>query len=512
VKTLEALKSQTEEIRETHISRVYLTADEAWKIKKPVDLGFLDFTTQEKRVAVCEAELELNRRLAPDVYKSVERLAGGEPAVRMRRLPDRDRADVRLAEGRLSPKDLARVAEVIAGFHLAARRDDETARFGDPAVVARNVAENIEQTEGDLARYLTPREAGELAAAQVAFTTVHKERFEERVAHGYSRDGHGDLRLEHVYIRDPDERSSSQRPKVAILDCIEFNERFRYGDVAADVAFLSMDLELKGRPDLAERFLARYAQHTGDFGLYRLVDFYAAYRAWVRGKIAVFGANDPSLPEPVRRAHDDEARRSFLRALSGDRRPLLPPTVIAVGGLIASGKSTLSDAVSDRLGAPVVETDRTRKQMLGVAPTTRVFTGSWDGAYDPAFTVEVYAEVRARAEAALSSGRSVILDASFRSRKERAEARALADAHDARFLFLEASAPVDVCKARCVERARNASVSDGRVEIFDDFAARFEPIDELGAAHVVVDTTQPLERVLTTLEEVLPLEAAREAV
>jgi predicted kinase len=239
-----------------------------------------------------------------------------------------------------------------------------------------------------------------------------------------------------------------------------------------------MDLAAHGRIDLAERFVARYARTSNDFDLYALVDFYEAYRAYVRAKIAVI-------------RHDRaEARRHLLLALSSTRASLLRPALVAVGGLIASGKSTLAERLGGMMSAPVVEADRTRKHMLGVEATAPVTAGAWSGAYDPAFTERVYAEVLRRANVVLASGRPVIVDASFRSAAMRRAARELAVAHGVPFRFIECRVPREVALGRLSEREKARSVSDGRTAIFDDFCARYEPPDELSPEErLTIDTS-----------------------
>jgi aminoglycoside phosphotransferase family enzyme/predicted kinase len=496
---------------ETHISWVFVLDRDVYKVKKPVSLGFLDFTTLEERQRACVAEAELNGRLAPGVYLGVVpvRLQEGRAvlhgdgpvvdyAVHMRRLPDGLRADLRLERGRLSGKDIDAIALRLAAFHAGARTDPEIACLGAPAAVARNIEENFRQTEDSLSTYVRPDEAAEIVRWQTAFVRDRTMLFQERVAAGRVRDGHGDLRLEHVYLPE-------REPPLAI-DCIEFSDRFRYADVCSDLAFLSMDLAAHARVDLGERLLAAYARESQDYDLYALVDFYEAYRAFVRGKIAALVACDHAVEADRRASAAREARRAFLLALSAGRSPLVRPTVIAVGGVIASGKSTIAEAIGHALSAPVIDADRTRKHLLGVLPTYRADDPAWAGAYDPAVTLDVYAEVLRRAEVVLSSGRPVVLDASFRATEHRAGARALALRRGASFAFVECTADMRTYEARLAARERQAEgrVSDGRRQILRDFAARFEPVTKLPPPeHVRIDTRRPIDESLANIRTVL---------
>ena len=494
------------ELQETHISWVFLQDREVWKVKKPVDMGFLDFSTPEKRRWACAEEVRLNRRLAPDVYRGVEPITldregrhrfdgAGHPvdwAVHMVRLNDEDRGDRRLARELLSTDDVERIAGELAAFHAGARCDEETARYGAMAVIARNVEENFAQTRDSLGRYLSPAEAEEVESWQRHFLDHRRELFEARVAAGRVRDGHGDLRLDHVYLAGE---------KVTIVDCIEFNRRFRFADVCADVAFLAMDLTWRGRADLAEHFLAVYAREANDYDLYPLIDFYESYRAFVRGKIASIVAAGDRGEARARQRAEAEARRFFLLALASERRSLLPPVVVAVGGLIGAGKTTVARRLATVLTAPVVDADRTRKHLLGVAAEDKVHVAPFSGAYRTEFSREVYSEVLRRAAAVIESGRPVVLDASFRSRAARATARRLARGHDLPFLFVECYAPAEVCRRRLERRARNANVSDGRLEIFDDFVGRWQAVDELPETeHAILDTSKPLDANVAALK------------
>jgi uncharacterized protein len=497
------------ELVQTHISWVFLLERHVFKVKRPVALGFLDFASVARRKEACEAELRLNKRLAPDVYLGVvpvlkdasgKHRVGGGPgtivdwAVAMNRLPDERRADHLLAKGQFGPEHLSLLATRIAGFHASAETGDKAASFASPSAVSAFIEENFAETEETIARYVDPEIAEEIRRWQRAFVRDHVRLFEQRIATGHVREGHGDLRLEHVYFRD------SAPP--AIIDCIEFSERFRYGDVCSDIAFLSMDLAASGRVDLAEQLLSRYARESNDFDLYALVDFYESYRAYVRGKISALLADDESVARPLRTRAEEQARRYFLLALSGNRRSLLGPSVVAIGGVIASGKSTIARAVGDQLNAPVVEADRTRKAMLGVGAEQPVHEAPWQGAYDPRVSEQVYQELLRRAKVVLDSERPVVIDASFRSAAFRKAARQLARARGAPFLFIECRVDPEIARRRLEERALAQSVSDGRLEIADAFSAQFEAVAEFSEReHIVIDTAKDLPTTLAALKE-----------
>ena len=508
------------ELRETHISWVLLGRDRVLKLKKPVNFGFLDFSTLDRRRQACDAEVALNERLAPGVYVGVvpiSRSPGaphrvGEPSpltntgadaevvewgVLMRRLPDADRGDVRLGEGRLTWKHLAALADALARFHAQAAASPAFDRYGEPMAIAENVRQNFNQAHAALAALVTESEQAEVEAWQLRFLETHAKSFERRIAAHKIRDGHGDLRLEHLYF------DNAGHPLV--IDCIEFNERFRVVDVCSDVAFLSMDLAWHGQIELKERFLARYARESHDYELYSVIDFYESYRAYVRAKVSVLTLDRPSLGVEARRDLEAAARRYFMLALASEHPRLEAPRLIAVGGIIASGKSTLAEALGERLAVPVIGSDRTRKALLGVSATAPLHAGAFDAAYSAERSAEVHLEVARLARVVVGSGRSVIIDASFRSVAQRAAIRELARELGVRFSFVECRAIDAVSRERLEQRAQSANVSDGRLEIFDAFVQSYEPVLELThSEHVVVDTSGSVESVLDALLQSFP--------
>jgi uncharacterized protein len=486
-------RSQQVSLRATHASWVFLTDTDAWKVKRPVALGFLDFRTLEARRRACEDEVRLNRRLAPGVYAGVEPVRASSRgfalheagpivdwAVHMRRLPDRARADAMLRRGLLGPERLAWLAERLAAFLDVAQ---PTPELGTPEVLRRNVDENFAQVApfaGDLVERAT---FDEVRAFQLGSLTQQRERFVARVDEGRIRDGHGDLRLEHVYFLPPPDG-------LVVIDCIEFNDRFRCGDAAGEAAFLAMELEAARRPDLAAGFLARFAEASDDFGLYRVVDFYLSYRAWVRGKVAAFLAADATVDAPVRARKHDEARRQFALARSFSGVPLDAPFVVAIGGTVGSGKSTVAAALGRELAAPVVSSDRTRKAVAGLLPTAR----GGEALYTPEAIERNYREILRRAKAVLDSGRGVILDATFPTRRWREAASELARGAGARFTHLETCcADRAVLRARLAARRTRPSVSDATDVELDHLLDGYEPVssNEAGPPFTVDTSKDP---------------------
>jgi len=488
------------DFRATHASWVFLTETDVFKVKRPVDLGFLDYRTLEDRRRACLAEVRLNSRLAPDVYLGVvpvrragdgHTLAGDGPiadwAVHMRRLPDAASAAAHLAAGTLDAPALEQVARLLADF---LRQAPATPSFGALSALAANVDENFAQTRPLVGSLIAAQTFDEVEAFQRGALARHPERFLARVAADRIRDGHGDVRLEHIYFV-----GGGARPAPVIIDAIEFNDRFRCGDTAGEIAFPAMELEGAGRLDLASGLVARFAEASDDFDLYRVLDFYVSYRAWVRGKVAAFVAADPGTPAERRSSKQDEARRCFGLARSAAGAPLDRPFLIAVGGLIASGKSTLAEHLGRALAAPVVSSDRTRKTLAGLAATAPASAS----AYGLDARQAIYGEILRRAGQVLQSGRGALVDASFASRRWRAEAADAAQAAGASFVFIEARAPLDLLRARLAARRTGESVSDAREDLLDAFVRDYEPVaGGEGEVTLTVDTAAPADEAART--------------
>jgi len=302
---------------ETHISLLFLTGDYVYKLKKPVDFGFLDFTSLEKRKFFCEQEVNLNRRLSPAVYLGVVRITKegnrihlegrGEPveyAVQMKQIPEEKLMDKLLEKKQVTPKMIEAVSEKLVKFYFAAETSDLIKSFAKPERVKQDTDENFEQTE----RYVDvtiPRKVYEEVKNKTNdFFRKSGKIFQQRIASDRIRDCHGDLRLEHIFWGD----------EISIIDCIEFNQRFRYTDIAADIAFLAMDLDYHGREDLSEHLIRTYVGESGDHEIMEVRDFYKCYRAYVRGKVESFRLNDPHIPEREKKEALKRAQKYFSLA------------------------------------------------------------------------------------------------------------------------------------------------------------------------------------------------------
>ena len=476
------------EVRQTHASVVVIAGDDVYKLKKPVNFGFLDYSTVKRRRAMCRAEVRLNRRLAPTVYLGTGELRpnAGEPGdwvVHMRRLDDAASLEAMVRDRRASPGDMERAAELVARFHREARRGPDADAWGSPAVIVANVAENFEQIAPFVGQALSPAMFDSLRSYGDEVLLSKRALFEARVSAGCIAECHGDLRAEHVYF-EPE--------GISVIDCVEFSERYRCQDVASDVAFLTMDLERLGRPDLAQRFLARYEELT-PYRVRDVLDFYGCYRAVVRGKVACLRSAGEGMSDSQREAAIIEAIGYFglaLRLARGEPRPLLA----VMCGLTGTGKSTLAERLGPALGTEVLVADVVRKELAGLAANQRVADAPDAGLYSERMNERVYHELLRRARLLLRSGRSVLLDGTYRREADRAAAREAAERCGARFVAVECVAAEPLIRDRLDRRwAAGTSPSDGRWEVYLAQKAAYEPPRELAAAeHIVVDSAATL--------------------
>jgi aminoglycoside phosphotransferase family enzyme len=436
-------------IRETHSAVVVFIGDRAYKVKKPVDLGFLDFRTREAREAVCHLEVDLNRRLSPDVYLGVADVVGPDGTVSdhlvvMRRMPEDRRLSTLVLAGAPVEAELRRIAHVMAVFHAAADAP-EAARVaaGRSALAARWEA-NLEVMERAAGSVLDDAAVARVALLARRYLAGRGPLLQARLDAGRARDGHGDLLADDVFCLPDGPR---------ILDCIEFDEELRYGDVLADVAFLAMDLERLGRPDLGTLFLATYRELTGDAWPASLAHHHVAYRAGVRAKVTCI--RHEQATGAARAAARDEAQQ--LLALTGRHLEAGRVRLVVVGGLPAMGKSTVAAGVADALGAVHLRSDEVRKELAGLPASTSAAAPVGEGIYDERATTATYQALLERAGTLLGLGESVVLDATFHAPRWRSAAARLAETTVADLTELRCVAPMEVAVARAARRSMAAT-------------------------------------------------------
>jgi len=451
-------------VAETHSAVVFFVGDRAFKVKKPVDLGFLDFRTREAREAVCHREVELNRRLAPDVYLGVADVHGpdGELCdhlVVMRRMPAERRLSSLASRGQAVDDDLWHLAHLLAAFHAKAERSAAADQAAGVDALARRWADNTTVLRQHADRFVDRTEVDRAQDLVDHYLAGRRALFDARIADGRAVDGHGDLMADDIFCLDDGPR---------VLDCIEFADAFRLGDALADVAFLAMDLERLGHPELADRFLAAYREHADDNWPPSLAHHHIAYRAHVRAKVTAIRAaqgHEPSAGE----ARDllDLALRHLEAA---------QVRLIVVGGLPGTGKSTLAAGLGNALGATVLRSDEIRKELVGLAPTDRASAPFGEGIYTPAATARTYRTALERAATALRLGESVVLDASWTDATWRSEARAVAKRAEAELVELCCVAPPALAAERMRRRtAAGTDPSDATPAIASAMASSMTP-------------------------------------
>lgn len=480
---------------ETHISFVLLTGSYAYKLKKPLALGFLDFSTLEARRFCCTEELRLNGRLAPRLYLDVVAITG-EPdrpqlggtgpvldyAVRMLEFRQSALLDAMLARGALTAELVDTLAAVVARFHAAIDRAPATSPFGDPAHVHAPMRQNFEQ----LAPLLDDAADRAALAALRSWSEHERDRlqpaFAARHDGGFVRECHGDLHVGNIALVDGE---------LQIFDGIEFNADLRWIDVISEIAFLTMDLRERGHPALAARLLDAYLQATGDYAGLRVLRYYLVYRALVRAKVARLRAGQERADDP-----DRITELAICRAYLGIATRLAAPRPVALlvtHGVPGAGKTFRTQQLLEALDAIRVRSDVERRRMFGSAAASGATTPRAGGAYGETATEQVYARLEQVAHGVLDAGYPVIVDATFPLRRQRDTFRRLATARGIPFCLIDCEAPADRLRERVAERARiGDDASEATVAVVDRQLREREPpaANELAHTVVVVDPAE----------------------
>ena len=467
-------------VTETHSAIVFFVGDRAYKLKKPVDLGFLDFRRREAREAVCRREVELNRRLAPDVYLGVADVRGldGTPCdhlVVMKRMPADRRLALLASEGADLTAEIDAIAQLLARFHQESDRSPAIDAVARADAVLRRWEDSVLACRRFVGSVLDGDALDDVARLAARYLGGRRPLFNRRVAEGRACDCHGDLLADDVFCL-PD------GPQV--LDCLEFDDRLRWGDALADVAFLAMDLERLGRGELASQLLDTYETVSGDSWPSSLAHHHIAYRALVRAKVACIRAEQGAGgAAELAKAH---LRLAHAHLAAGRVR------LVLVGGPPGTGKSTLAAGLAPRLDAVVLRSDVVRKELTGSSPEA--------GLYDADATEVTYRTLLDRARAQLAAGRSVVLDASFGDSTWRTRARVVGNQEYADVSELRCTAPDDLAVARITRRrAAGVDPSDATVEVARAMAASADPWPEAAR----IDTDRPREAVLDKATAVL---------
>ena len=487
---------------ETHISWVFIASPFVFKLKKPVNLGFVDFSSLEKRHYFCQREVELNRRLCPDIYLGVVPIyktasgfsfnAEGEIAdwsVKMKELPSGWFLSELLAKGLIGDNEIKRVISCLRRFYESEPPRPEIEAWGTPEKLKISTDENFAQVKPFVGQTISSVAFEAIRHFTNGFYGMNGKRFHERIQQHRIRDCHGDLHLDHIHLT----------PKATtIFDCIEFNDRFRFIDVASDLAFLAMDFDFEDRSDLANLLLQTAARDFRDYEMLGVSDFYKCYRAFVRGKVQSIQSISTEATKPEE--HAKQATRYFCLALqyavSGSER-----LALVIMGRVATGKTTIARQLGRELDWPVFSSDRIRKMLARVPPTQRTTRKRRGEVYSERMTEQTYKELWAEGIAALKVHRGVILDATFSRQANREFLREQCAKAGLRLQLVELDVDLGEIERRLKARDQSAGeISDARFDDFEKLTVAYEPPSELLPDLIKVSAN---DSVSDTVKEVL---------
>lgn len=479
---------------ETHISWVILTGDFVYKIKKPVNYGFLDFSTLKERKFYCEEELRLNRRLAPTLYLDVIALSGSpdspkiagkdkafEYAVKMRQFDPKMQLDHVLARNELHQDMINSIAVLIAEFHQQIETAKASSDFGKPEQVYQPAKDNfthireyvIDELKLDLLSKIEQWTEDTFSKIKTIFT--------ERKQKWFVRECHGDLHLRNI---------AWYENKPLAFDCLEFNPNFRWIDVMSEVAFLMMDLEDHKQPEFAQRFFNRYLELTGDYEGCRVLRYYLVYRAMVRAKVDAIRAHQSGISEEEAEEANKEFYSYLQLALTYTKQ--VKPCLIITRGMSASGKSTLSQPLLEKIGAIRIRSDIERKRLFNIKSDQDSHADAEQGIYTKEATNKTYSKLLELAEIIINAGFSVIVDATFSTYEQRKLFKELATQKQTRYIILEFIASNETLKQRI--RSRTQNVSDADINILENQIKKWQPITQDEKNHLIsINTEEPFE-------------------
>ncbi len=470
---------------QTHISFVVLTGNYAYKIKKPVDFGFLDFSTLEKRKYFCNQEIKLNKRLCPEIYLEVVSITkkddgleingSGEVvdyAVKMKEFSQNKIMTNLLNESEISEDTIDKIVDDLVNFYKKEESTDEIKKFGKIKTIKQNTDENFKQTESVIDVTIDKEKFDFIKNITNEFLGEEKHIFEKRINTNYIKDCHGDLHTGNIVIKND---------KICIFDCIEFNKRFRYSDVASDICFLAMDLDFQGHPYLGSYLIKKYVEKSKDTEIYEVLNFYKSYRAYVRGKVTGFKLSDSNIDKKEKKDIIKIAKKYFDLAyyytcLVSNQIKKEKPILFITSGLTGTGKTTVANKISVDYNARKISTDEVRKEMRGIDKYETHHEPYNTGMYSPEKMRETYEHVIKKGKKYLSKNRNVVLDATFKSKDLRKKARRIAEEETSNFLILNTVLPEEIVKNYLKKRVEKKSISDGRWEIYEKQKESFDKL------------------------------------
>lgn len=486
------------ELIETHISYVLLTGSYAYKFKKPINLGFLDFSTLEKRRFYCHEELRLNKRLAPALYDSVVTITGSadgphingagpllDYAVRMLQFPSANRMDHVCERGELTTAHIDQLADDLAAFHRRAPAASCGSIQGTAATIGARVLQNFEQIRQHCDDTTVVQKLDSLLSWSQAKQTDLLEDLTLRQREGWIRECHGDLHLANCALIDG---------RVVMFDALEFAEDLRWIDPLNEIAFLYMDLGQRGYKHLARRFLSRYLENANDYQSLTLLPYYLVYRAMVRAKVAAIEAHQ-QRKDVTRRNQADRQLSDYLDCAMAYSKPPAQSPLILLHGLSGSGKSWLAQQLVETLGTICIRSDVERKRLLGLGPEASTRSGVAEGAYSADITTKVYRRLYALSYPVLDAGLPVLIDATCLRHRQRTPFQQLAQIVGCPFVILSVQAPDDILRSRILTRSQQEQdASEATLAVLVHQQTIAEPFTLAEQPHVIViDTTQPID-------------------
>ncbi|MCM1983686.1 bifunctional aminoglycoside phosphotransferase/ATP-binding protein [Lyngbya confervoides] len=491
------------QLLQTHISYVLLTGDYAYKVKKPANFGFLDFTTLDKRHQFCQEELRLNRRLSPEIYLEVVGIGerqgqyqihakdteAVEYAVKMRQFPQQELFSQLFAKEALTRQDMETLAQQVAQFHAQAASNAEIQSYGTVEAVQQVDENNYGLSEQFIGISQTQEQLDQTRDFTRSLFRDHPDWFTDRLAQGKIRECHGDLHLNNIC------RFQGQ---IQVFDCIEFNQEFRNIDVMYDVAFLVMDLEYLGRPDLANAFLNTYLEQTGDYDGAKLLPLYLSMRAYIRGNVSSLALNDPAIASEVKAEFLAKAKAYYQLAWRYTQRP--QGQLFLMSGVSGSGKSTVARQLAATKNAIQIRSDAVRKHLAGIPLQERGAQAQdfGGGIYTPEMTQKTYEELLRLGLILAQQGWRVILDAKYDRQDLREKAIAAAAAQGISLQILHCTAAPETIRGRLDQRT--GDIADATADILDQQLASYESFSEAEQPLVQeIHTAQALAPQLTSL-------------
>lgn len=484
-------------LHETHANWVLLAGDYAYKIKKPVDLGFLDFSSLAKRLFYCREEIRLNQRLAPDIYDGVVALSGSpeaprldddqapfEYAVRMHRFDSDHCLDRLVRTGEVSSGAWDDFARDVARFHRDAPRALEDDGYGEPGQLWEQMNDNFQDIALRLSSDDEKRRLSRIEDwAGKTFDRL-RPQLQARLNNGWVRECHGDLHCGNLVLH---------QERIQAFDCLEFNADLRWVDTANEIAFLLMDLRYRGQPGVAARWRSHYLEWLGDYDAVPLLPLYEQYRAMVRCKVALLAAEQAG-DDPARAEQQQETARRYLKA-AADCMHRRDPWIVITHGLAGSGKSTVGLGVLEQFPALRLRSDVERKRLFGLDPLETTEAGVGEGIYTHDATERTYARLAEQAGRLAAAGEAVLVDATFLDRRMRARLRETAEARGVPFTILHATAPQSVLEERVRKRqAAGRDASEADIDVLRAQLEQADPLTEEEQHHTVrVDTTEPVD-------------------